>query len=86
MYVTRPGVMARELEDETVILDTVSGAYFRLNETGSLVWSRLATAASAEALAEHLVAVCGISREVAHRDVAELLDDLRSRGLISVAE
>lgn len=86
-FVTRIGVMARQLADETVILDTVSGEYFRLNETGSLIWSQLASGMSSEdALADYLAKMCAISREVAHRDVVELLEELRDRGLVTVAE
>lgn len=85
-YVPRPGVMARELGDETVILDTVSGTYFRLNDTGTRLWSRLTSPVSAEMLADHLAGVYGVSRDVVLADVVELLDELHECGLVAVAE
>jgi hypothetical protein len=83
-YAACPGVMARDLEQETVLLDTVSGAYFHLNETGSFVWSRLIVGTSLDALTDELVEATEVSAEVARQDVAELLEALESRGLITV--
>lgn len=83
-YAACPGVMSRALGQDTVLLDTVSGTYFRLNETGSLVWARLASASSADELADELVKASEADVDIARRDVAELLEALQSRGLITV--
>jgi hypothetical protein len=77
--------MARRLEDETIILDTVSGSFFRLNSTGSLIWSLLATASAVDDVVAQLAAMCGVGTETVEQDVQELMGALEERGLISLA-
>ena len=83
-YTVRPGVFARALDQETVILDSESGTYFRLNSTGAVIWDRLASAAPVAEVVSHLARTCEVPPEEVQADVAELIDVLVDRGLLQV--
>lgn len=75
-------VMARQVGDETVILDLVSGLYFGLDEVGSRVWELIAQGESLAAICRMLVAEYDVPADTLASDVASLVGDLQERGLI----
>ena len=78
----RPGVLLRRLEDEAVLLDSASGRYFGLNATGSRVFELLDGERTLEAVVERLLQEHAVDRERLQQDVAELVSELRSQGLV----
>jgi hypothetical protein len=81
-YARRDGVMSVELEGETVLLDTLSGQYFRLNSTGTLVWTLLERACSIDELAEQFSAEVEVDAGELRRDLTELLESLQEQQLV----
>lgn len=81
-----PNVVAREVGDEQVLLDLVSGAYYGLNAVGTAVWQHLerepADLASLVAGATEMFAV---DADVAETDIGALLAELQSKGLVEAA-
>lgn len=77
-------VRAAPADGETVLLDLASGAYFTLNETGTLIWERLAAGATPEELATALAEAFAVAHEVARRDVDALVAELLEAGLVAV--
>jgi Coenzyme PQQ synthesis protein D (PqqD) len=77
-----PNVVYRDLDGEAVLLDLSSGTYFGLNEVGTRVW-QLVDGVNDEA---HIVATLAAEYDadpaVIAKDVARLLEDLRSRRLL----
>lgn len=79
----RTDVSAAETEYGTVLLDERSGRYWQLNDTGALVvQTLLAGGTQSEAIAS-LVAAFDVDESQANADVAVLLDELRSAGLVT---
>ena len=78
----RPGVLLRRLEDEAVLLDSATGRYFGLNATGSRVFELLDGERTLEAVVELLLREHQIDRARLVQDVAELVLELRSQGLL----
>jgi len=78
-------VIATDLGDELVLLDTATRAVFTVNGTGREVWNRLADPASIADLAEALVAHFRVDEATATRDVVTLLDALAAMGLVRAA-
>jgi hypothetical protein len=75
--------VACELDGGAALLDLKSGSYFRLNQTGSFVWSLLD---SPRAFGEVFDAMAGhfdVDAEILGRDLKSLVDSLVERGLIS---
>jgi hypothetical protein len=81
-YRVPEGVLATELSGETVLLDSASGVYFNLNESGTLIWRTLAERGSADAAVEALTSAFGVGAEQAAADVRELIEQLQVRGLV----
>lgn len=78
-------VMAREIDDETVILDLGSGTYFGLDVVGSRIWQLMTEGATLGAICDAIVANYDVSRCDVERDVLELARSLLERKLIDVS-
>jgi hypothetical protein len=77
-----PQVMARQVGNETVILDLASGIYFGLDEVGSRVWELLGAGRSIESICDQLAGEYQVAGEALQSDVLALVAELRSRGLL----
>lgn len=77
-------VMARQVGDETVILDLASGAYFGLDPVGARAWELLAGNHSIGAACEVLLGEYEVGADQLERDISALLATLQSKQLISV--
>jgi Coenzyme PQQ synthesis protein D (PqqD) len=79
-----PEVMARQIGDETVILDLASGNYFGLDPVGTRVWQLLAEGKTLAATCDILLGEYDVSRQDLERDLVRLVQELRTRGLIGL--
>ncbi|MCB0308025.1 MAG: PqqD family protein [Bdellovibrionales bacterium] len=68
---------------EAVVLNLDTKNYYRLNETGQVIWKRLENNQSPPEIADFLSESYDISREAALKDVYELIDNLKAEQLIS---
>jgi hypothetical protein len=75
-------VMARQVGEETVILDLASGTYFGLDLVGARVWELLSEGRAPNAVCETMLVEYDVSRDEIERDLSELLDALVDKGLI----
>lgn len=75
-------VMAAALDDNTALLDPVSGEYAALNPIGSLVVARLDGQTSIDALCDQLCATHQVEPGVCRTDVLEFLDSLDRKGFL----
>ena len=79
----RAGVSTAEVEYGTALLDEDRGEYWNLNPTGALVLQKLLSGATADEAAKVLAEEYGVGLDSAARDVRELVEELRSAGLIA---
>jgi PqqD family protein of HPr-rel-A system len=80
----RDDVLTEPLEDETVVLDLVSGEYHMLNRTGLLIWKRCDGEHSLDQLADTLVQTFGLDRDEALADVRHLIEQLQKAELVQL--
>ena len=85
MWKHSPDVVFRDLDGEAVILDLVSGTYFGLNEVGTRVWRLVDEGATRRKSSRSWPPSTRPNRETIARDVARLLDDLRTRLIVRTA-
>lgn len=76
-------VMARQVGQETVILDLRTGVYFGLDEVGAQIWQLMADGKTLQAICDELLARYDTTRGQAEADVLRLSDELHRSGLIS---
>lgn len=78
-------VMARQVGDETVILDLASGTYFGLDAVGARIWQLLSEGQSLVEVCDTMLAEYEVTRGEIERDLTDLLGELSSKGLIQYA-
>jgi len=82
--IVSPQVVAREVGNETVILDLVSGNYFGLDRVGARMWQLIEAGKSLAAVRDAMADEYNVSLEVLERDVLALARDLVEKKLVSV--
>ena len=78
------GVLSRRLGSELFACNTTDGSFYRLNETGMLVWNGLVAHLSVEHIAATLIEQYGVGHSLAVDAVQSLIDDLLSERLVTV--
>lgn len=78
-----PEVMARQVGDETVILDLASGNYFGLDPVGARIWQLISEGKTLADTCEVLLGEYEVAREDLERDLIRLVQELQSRGLVN---
>lgn len=79
-----PSVYARAFGEEVVLLEFGKGEYFGLDAVGAEVWRRLEAGDDLGAVADHIVTAYEVSRDVALRDIVDLVIQLRSHDLVEI--
>jgi hypothetical protein len=78
-------VLARQVGDETVMLDLAKGAYFGLDPVGARMWQLLAEGRTLAEVCDVILAEYETSRDTVERDLLALVDDLLKQGLVAPA-
>lgn len=77
-------VVSKKVDDDVVVLNIKDGTYFKLNETGTIVWDQLAQGASIEEAIGQILKSYNSSYEVAKKDVVSLVASLQDEGLLKI--
>lgn len=75
-------VMARQVGEETVILDLSSGTYFGLDVVGTRVWELMVEGMTLAEICDSMIAEYQVSRSDVERDIVDLAQSLHERQLI----
>ena len=73
-----------ELSGETVILDFDKGAYFGLDEIGTLIWQQVQQPRMVRAICDAVVEQYEVDRAACEQDLIRLLERLHAAGLIEL--
>lgn len=84
-FAPSPGVRARRVGEETVLLDLGSDRYFALNEVGAEIWAGIERGLAAGEILAELVSVFEAEEERVRGDLDDLLAKLLAEGLIRPA-
>jgi hypothetical protein len=79
------GVLVRELQGESVLLDLDSECYFGLDEVGTRMWNALATTPSTADACDALLAEYDVAPEQLRADLEAFVAKLAAKGLLRVA-
>ena len=71
------------VDDELVMMSIELGQYFALNQAGARVWELLETPRTLSDLCAAMEAEYDVERELCHREVAALLEELKGKGLVT---
>jgi Coenzyme PQQ synthesis protein D (PqqD) len=79
----RDGVSAADTDYGMALLDEDSGQYWNLNPTAALALRTLLGGGTTAQAVQDLTEQYAVDADIANRDVEELLDQLRSAGLVT---
>jgi hypothetical protein len=88
IYEVSDDVVAREIEDELIIVPLVAGIgdledeLFTLNDTGKAIWKQLDGSNSLDAIVTNLVQEYAADRDEILQDVMGLMDELVRRKMV----
>jgi hypothetical protein len=71
---------------ETVIMDFNKGAYFGLDEIGTVIWRQLQQPQTVRTICDAVTEQYEVNRTTCEQDVIHLLETLHAEGLIEVRE
>jgi hypothetical protein len=77
-------VMARQVGNETVILDLGSGTYFGLDPVGARIWQLIGEGKTLAEICDTMLDEYEVTRDDLERDVVELADKLLEQKLIGI--
>ncbi|MBD5781096.1 PqqD family protein [Pelagicoccus sp. NFK12] len=72
-----------KLEDDTVVLDPKTGAYFRLNSVGARIWTLIDQPADLSTIVETLQGEYEITRDRCEHESLAFLEMLKEKGLLA---
>ncbi len=76
------GLVAREVDGEYILLDTVADRVHQLNPSASLIWGLCCDGATVDEIAETLAEEYSLAGEVAKRDVEAAFAQFRELGFL----
>jgi hypothetical protein len=90
IFVRSQAVIARVVAGETLIIPVRDGvgdlaSFYSLNSTGSLIWKLLGSPRTETQLAMAFAQEYEVDPEIARRDVADFLDEMRALGLVELS-
>ena len=78
-------VMARTVGDDTVILDLASGTYYGLDPVGARMWQLMGEGKTLADVCETMLDEYEVTLEALESDILRLTEELRAKGLVSLA-
>jgi hypothetical protein len=78
-----PEVIAKRLDQNTVLVDISTSRIFELNETGTRIWELLGQELNVEQIVQHLVSEFEVEDSQAAEELKTLLSQLRDQGLVA---
>ena len=77
-------VFAQEIDDETIILDSVTQEYFSINEIGKVIWSLIEEKKNLEEIKAEMLDMYEVPEEQLEKDLLNFLQALEQKGLIKI--
>lgn len=76
------GIIAREIQGETVLLNMETGDYFSLNTVGNEIYKCITNNMDIDGITTHITDSYDIDEKTAKEDVLSLINDLIANGVI----
>ena len=79
-------VLFRELDGEAVVLNLQNEMYYGLDDIGTRMWMLLSTSDSVGTAMDILLEEFEVSPETLEQDLAQMITELKSHGLLETAD
>lgn len=78
----KSGLLVQTIDEELIILDPSSDAYFGLNEVGLCIFNALEKSVSTDDIVQELVQTFEVDASLAQQDVLAFIEELVQSGLL----
>ena len=79
-------LFAQEVDEEMVILDTVSEEYFGLDEMAAVIWQHLSASGSLQKVHDEMSEVYEVDAKQLEQDICRFVQELVDAGLVSIVK
>lgn len=80
----RPDLVAADMGEETVMMDIMSGKYFKLSEVGGSIWNKIEKPTLVSDVIKSLLEEYEVSEEDCTTQTLDFLTQLADKGIIVV--
>ena len=77
-------VFAQEIDEETIILDSVTQEYFSINEIGKVIWSLIEEKKNLEEIKAEMLDMYEVPEEQIEKDLLNFIQALEQKRLIKI--
>ena len=77
-------VFAQEIDDETIILDSVTQEYFSINEIGKVIWSLIEEKKNLAEIKAEMLDMYEVPEEQIEKDLLNFIQALAQKKLIKI--
>lgn len=85
-YQHKPGILAADMDGETVMMDAATGKYYNLSETGGRIWTLTETPLTWDELVRSLTEEYDVDRAQCENDIKPFMEQMIQNGLILQVE
>jgi len=78
-------VAAKIMEGEAILINLLTGMYYSMSDSGAFVWALVEQGASIDDIAERMTDQFDVDAARARQDLAALVDELETEGLVSLS-
>ena len=78
------GVVFTLMDQDAILLNTLTGKYYGLDDIGARLWNLIAGGSSAEQACQVLLQEYEVSEEQLSQDILELIDQLVKNDLLAI--
>lgn len=85
-YQHKPGILAADMDGETVMMDAETGKYYNLSEVGGRIWTLTENPLTWDELVQSLTDEYDVDRAQCENDIKPFMDQMMQTGLILQVE
>lgn len=85
-YQHKPGILAADMDGETVMMDADTGKYYNLSEVGGRIWTLTENPLTWDELVQSLTDEYDVDRAQCENDIKPFMDQMIQTGLILQVE
>ena len=85
-YQHKPGILAADMDGETVMMDAETGKYYNLSEVGGRIWTLTENPLTWDELVQALTSEYDVDRTQCENDIKPFMDQMIQAGLILQVE
>ena len=85
-YQHKPGILAADMDGETVMMDAETGKYYNLSEVGGRIWTLTENPLTWDELVHALTDEYDVDRAQCEEDIKPFMDQMIQNGLILQVE